>query len=63
LDFSVAHGGFNDVKNHCNSKAHVTKASALQNSTSMLAYVEKKEDGDLRTIRAEAYFAAFFGGT
>ena len=60
-DFSVAHGGYDDVVRHTKSVKHIRAGSALKGTTQLTSYFAsaKKDDSDNAIIRAETLFCLF----
>lgn len=61
-DFTIAHGGYDDVFRHTKSQKHLRAGSALKGATpltSFFASARKDEDGDSAVIRAETLFSLF----
>jgi hypothetical protein len=58
LDFSVAHGGANDCKKHCQTEAHKLRANAASKCQSKISGFVSK-DADLPIINAEVMFTNF----
>ena len=57
-DFSVAHGGLNDAKRHCDSSGHQNKYSECQ-SNSSLYFRESSVSHNSKVLSAEVMMAQF----
>ena len=60
-DFSIAHGGFDDVSRHVKSARHVSKGVSLQNTQKLSNFfaTSNTAESDMDVIRAETLFAHF----
>ena len=59
-DFSVAHGGLNDAKRHCESSGHQKKYSEYQSNSSITTYFgESSLSHSSKVISAEVMMAQF----
>lgn len=61
FDFSVKHGGFDDVSKHVKSGRHIAKGQALASSSQLTNFFQKADSckSDFAVIRAETLFAHF----
>lgn len=61
-DFSIAHGGYDDVFRHTKTQKHSRAGSALKGATPLTRVflaIAQKDDGDSAVIRAETLFSLF----
>ena len=59
-DVSVAHGGLNDAKRHCESVGHQKKYSECQSNTSIIMYLgETSLSHSSKVLSAEVMMAQF----
>ncbi|KAL8577304.1 hypothetical protein ACOMHN_048358 [Nucella lapillus] len=64
VDFTVSHGGWNDVQNHLVTVGHERKSAAKNNTSALSAFgfTQEKEmtDKELQVIKAETLFSHFW---
>ncbi|KAL8598431.1 hypothetical protein ACOMHN_032708 [Nucella lapillus] len=63
VDFTISHGGWNDVQNHLETVGHERKSAAKNNTSALSAFgfTQEKEmtDKELQVIKAETLFSHF----
>ena len=58
IDFSVQHGGRDDIRKHCTTKKHGDSLNASKSSNKITKYAAQTSD-ELKVIRAETSFTSF----